>query len=230
MDKHILLVEDEPDIVVTLTDRLVSEGYTVESAVDGEAGLTLATGKAFDLIILDVMLPRRNGLDVCRDLRQAGVQIPILMLTARGQLVDKVVGLRIGADDYVTKPFEPVELVARIEALMRRAPTASLSPQTPESYQFGSVRVNFLRTEVQRGGKGVELTAREFKLIKFFIQHRGETLSRDQLLNDVWGYDSMPSTRTVDVHVAGLRQKLESNPHHPQFILTMHGLGYKFVG
>jgi len=229
MRKNILLVEDEADLVLTLTDRLTSEGYQVESALDGETGLARATCEQFDLIILDVMLPQRNGLDVCRDLRQRGVQSAILMLTARGQLVDKVVGLRIGADDYMTKPFEPIELLARVEALMRRSSTAIPSEQI-ETYQFGRVRVNFRRTEVQNGGLVVELTAREFKLIKFFILHRGETLSRNQLLNEVWGYDSMPSTRTVDVHVAGLRQKLEPNPRSPQFLLTVHGLGYKFVG
>jgi two-component system alkaline phosphatase synthesis response regulator PhoP len=226
--KRILLVEDEPGLVLTLTDRLSKEGFAVESARDGEAGLERAAVEPFDLILLDVMLPGKNGFDVCRDLRQRGVATPVLMLTARGQVVDKVVGLKLGADDYLTKPFEMIELLARIEALMRRAPRVAASPAG--TYQFGPVRVDFRRAEVERDGKPVELSAREFKLLCHFVEHRGETLSRDELLNEVWGYHSMPSTRTVDVHVAWLRQKLEANPRHPQFILTVHGLGYKFVG
>jgi two-component system alkaline phosphatase synthesis response regulator PhoP len=231
MYQRILLVEDEPGLVMTLTDRLGAEGYAVETAQDGETGLQQAVNAAFDLIILDVMLPRKNGFDVCRDLRQQGCHSPIIMLTARGQVVDRVVGLKLGADDYVTKPFEMIELLARIEALLRRAP-ASLTPpaQLPETYQFGSVRVDFRRAEVERDGERVELSALEFKLLRYLVEHRGATLSRDELLNEVWGYDAMPSTRTVDVHVAWLRQKLEPNPRHPQFILTIHGLGYKFAG
>src|SRR5918912_1232322 len=229
MNQRILLVEDEPGLVMTLTDRLVTEGYAVETAQDGEAGLAQAASAAFDLIILDVMLPRKNGFDVCRDLRQRGVSSPIIMLTARGQVVDRVVGLKLGADDYVTKPFEMIELLARIEALLRRAPAAD-SAQLPETYRFGAVRVDFRRAEVVRDNEPVELSALEFKLLRYLIEHRGATLSRDELLNEVWGYDATPSTRTVDVHVAWLRQKLEPNPRHPQFILTVHGLGYKFAG
>jgi Response regulators consisting of a CheY-like receiver domain and a winged-helix DNA-binding domain len=228
MKPRILLVEDEPGLVLTLTDRLSSEGYDVETAVDGEAGLERALAAPFDLIILDVMLPRKNGFDVCRDLRQKNVQTPVLMLTARGQVVDKVVGLKLGADDYVTKPFELLELLARIEALLRRAPTTSAS--APDTYQFGPVRIDFRRAEVDREGQPVELSSLEFKLLHYLIEHRGNVISRDTLLDEVWGYDAMPSTRTVDVHVAWLRQKLESNPKHPQFILTVHGLGYKFAG
>jgi two-component system, OmpR family, alkaline phosphatase synthesis response regulator PhoP len=228
MSKRILLVEDEPGLVLTLTDRLMSEGYTVETARDGETGFELASSESFDLILLDVMLPRKNGFDVCRDLRQRGIHTTIIMLTARGQVVDKVVGLKLGADDYVTKPFEMIELLARIEAHLRRSPTTPDS--TPEIYQFGSVRVDFRRAEVERDGLPVELSAREFKLLCHFIEHRGTALSRDELLDEVWGYNSMPSTRTVDVHIAWLRQKLEPNPRHPQYIVTVHGLGYKFVG
>lgn len=228
MSKRILLVEDELGLVLTLTDRLTSEGYTVQAAADGEEGFKQATSQHFDLIILDVMLPRKSGFDLCRDLRQHNIDAPVIMLTARGQVVDKVVGLKLGADDYLTKPFDMLELLARIEALLRRAPAAP-SPAA-EIYQFGDIRVDFRRAEVYREGEMVELSAREFKLIQYFIEHRGATLSRDTLLNEVWGYDAMPSTRTVDVHVAWLRQKLETNPHHPQFILTVHGLGYKFVG
>jgi len=228
MKPRILLVEDEPGLVLTLTDRLSSEGYAVETASDGEAGFERALAAPFDLIILDVMLPRKNGFDVCRDLRQKNVQTPVLMLTARGQVVDKVVGLKLGADDYVTKPFELLELLARIEALLRRAPSASAA--APDTYQFGPVRIDFRRAEVDREGQPVELSSLEFKLLHYLIEHRGNVISRDTLLDEVWGYDAMPSTRTVDVHVAWLRQKLEPNPRHPQFILTVHGLGYKFAG
>lgn len=228
MSKRILLIEDEPGLVMTLSDRLNSEGFSVETERDGEAGLRRATEEAFDLIILDIMLPRKNGFDVCRDLRQQGVHTPIIMLTARGQVVDKVVGLKLGADDYLTKPFEMIELLARVEALLRRAPAARELPA--EAYQFGPIRVDFRRAEVTRDNQPLELSAREFQLLRYFIEHRGSTISRDELLNEVWGYNSMPSTRTVDVHVAWLRQKLEANPRHPQLILTIHGLGYKFAG
>jgi two-component system alkaline phosphatase synthesis response regulator PhoP len=169
-----------------------------------------------------------NGFDVCREVRRRGVSTPILMLTARGQVVDKVVGLKLGADDYLTKPFEAMELMARLEALLRRRPS---SPQAGgDGYRFGEVVVDFRRAEVQRAGESVELSALEFKLLRHFIEHRGATLSRESLLADVWGYDETPLTRTVDVHIAGLRQKIESNPKSPEYILTIHGLGYKFAG
>jgi two-component system alkaline phosphatase synthesis response regulator PhoP len=229
MNKRILFVEDEPGLVMTLTDRLRSEGYLVETATDGEVGLTRAASETFDAIILDIMLPRKNGFDICRDLRQRDIHTPIIMLTARGQVVDKVVGLKLGADDYLTKPFEMIELLARLEALLRRAPQTAPTP-APETFQFGTIRIDFRRTEVMRDSQPIELSALEFRLLRYFIEHRGATLSRDTLLNDVWGYNTLVSTRTVDVHVAWLRQKLEANPHHPQFILTVHGIGYKFVG
>jgi two-component system alkaline phosphatase synthesis response regulator PhoP len=228
MSKRVLLIEDEPGLVMTLTDRLTSENYLVTSARDGEAGQERALQTAFDVIILDVMLPKKNGFDVCRDLRQRGIETPILMLTARGQVIDKVVGLKLGADDYLTKPFEMVELLARLEALLRRAP-AKAQP-SHEVYEFGPNRIDFRRAEVEREGRKIELSAKEFQLLKYFTEHREATISRDELLNEVWGYDSMPTTRTVDVHIAWLRQKLETNPRHPQYILTVHGLGYKFVG
>jgi two-component system alkaline phosphatase synthesis response regulator PhoP len=225
---RVLLVEDEPGLRLTLTDRLRAEGYLVDTAADGEGAIACAAGGAYDLIVLDVMLPRMNGFDVCRTLRHRGIATPVLMLTARGQVADKVVGLKLGADDYLTKPFETIELMARLEALLRRR------PQGPrpggETYRFGSIVVDFRRAEVTRDGRAVELSAREFKLLKHFIEHRGDTLTRDALLADVWGYDETPLTRTVDVHVAGLRQKLEANPRSPAFILTVHGLGYKFAG
>jgi two-component system alkaline phosphatase synthesis response regulator PhoP len=224
--RRLLLVEDEPGLVMTLTDRLTAEGYDVESAVDAKSGLEAASGGPFDAILMDVMLPGGNGFDICRTIRQQGVQTPVLMLTARGQVVDRVVGLKLGADDYLVKPFEMAELLARIEALLRRVPVVPIH----DTAQFGDVNVDFRKAEVHKAGQALELSAREFKLLRYFLEHRGATLSRDELLNEVWGYNSMPSTRTVDVHVAWLRQKVEDNPRHPQFIQTVHGLGYKFVG
>lgn len=229
MSKRILLVEDEPGLVMTLSDRLRNEGYVVEAAGDGESGLRRATSESYDLIILDVMLPQRSGLEVCRDLRQRHNQTPVIMLTARGQVADKVAGLKLGADDYLSKPFEMAELLARVEALLRRAP-GETPPARDGSFQFGAVCVNFEQAEVRRDGAPVELSALEFRLLRYFIEHRGATLTRDELLNEVWGYNALVSTRTVDVHVAWLRQKLEAHARHPQHILTVHGLGYKFVG
>ena len=225
--KRILLIEDEAGLVLTLTDRLSREGYTIESTADGESGLERASADAFDLLLLDLMLPRMNGFDVCRELRKRGVSTPIIMLTARGQLLDKVTGLKVGADDYVTKPFEMAELLARIEAHVRRGPAV---PRPSEGYAFGDIRVDFRKAEAVRDGQPIELSAREFQLLRYFVEHRGATLSREALLNEVWGYNAMPSTRTVDVHVAWLRQKIEPNPRHPQFILTVHGMGYRFAG
>jgi len=227
--KRVLLVEDEPGLVLTLTDRLKNDGYEVATASDGQSGLERATREKWDVILLDVMLPGASGFDVCRDLRQRGVTTPVIMLTARGQVVDKVLGLRLGADDYVTKPFDMLELSARMEVQMRRRASAS-SLLAATQYQFGDVAVDFRKAEVTRAGRTVELSAREFMLLKYFIEHREATLTRDELLNEVWGYYSMPSTRTVDVHVAWLRQKIEPNSRHPQYVLTVHGLGYKFVG
>jgi two-component system, OmpR family, alkaline phosphatase synthesis response regulator PhoP len=228
MSSKVLLVEDEEGLILTLTDRLQSEGFAVKSATDGEAGLSAALAENFDLIILDVMLPKKNGYDVCRDLRQKGISTPVLMLTAKGETIDKVLGLKLGADDYLTKPFEVIELLARIEALLRRSPN---SVQTSaESFRFGDVSIDFSRAEVLKNNESIELSAMEFKLLQFLIENRGRVHSRNQLLDEVWGYDAMPSTRTVDVHIAWLRQKLESNPKYPQFIQTVHGFGYKFVG
>jgi two-component system alkaline phosphatase synthesis response regulator PhoP len=228
MPARVLLVEDEPGLQLVVSDRLAAEGYHVETAGDGHTAIRRATGEPFDLILLDVMLPGRNGFEVARALREQGLQTPILMLTARSQVVDKVVGLRIGADDYLTKPFEMIELVARIEALLRRVPAGG--GVSLERYQFGEVQVDVRRAEVTRGGAPIELSAKEFHLLRYFIEHRGATVSRDELLHEVWGYQATPSTRTVDVHVAWLRQKLEPKPKTPQYILTVHGLGYKFAG
>lgn len=224
----ILLVEDEEGLIITLTDRLVSEGFDVTATNDGEKGFNAALADEFDLIILDVMLPQKNGYDVCRDLRQKGVNTPILMLTAKGETIDKVLGLKLGADDYLTKPFEVIELLARVEALLRRSPNHS-NAITADAFRFGQVTIDFKRAEVTKADKSVDLSAMEFKLLHYLIENRGDVHSRDQLLDAVWGYDAMPTTRTVDVHVAWLRQKLEENPRHPQFIQTVHGLGYKFT-
>ena len=227
MSSKILLVEDEPGLVLTLTDRLESEGYAVEAVGDGETAVERAASGAFDLVILDVTLPRKSGFDVARDLRQRGTPVPILMLTARDQTVDKVLGLKIGADDYVTKPFEMMELLARVEALLRRAPKG---PPPPDAvYRFADVRVDLRGAEVTRGGKPLALSAREFQLLAHLLRHKGEVLSREKLLHEVWGYTAIPSTRTVDVHVTWLRQKLEANPREPRHIITVYGFGYKFV-
>ena len=228
--QRILLVEDEPGLQLTLSDRLGREGYVVETAGDGETGLEKASTGRFDLVLLDVMLPRKNGFDVLRDLRQRSVATPVIMLTARGQVVDTVVGLKLGADDYLAKPFEMMELLARIEARLRRSAAPAPPPAAGDGYRFGDVRVDYRSAEVFRGSDTVELSAREYQLLRYLIEHRGEIISRDQLLNEVWGYNAMPSTRTVDVHVAWLRQKVEPNPRHPQYLLTVHGLGYRFVG
>jgi two-component system, OmpR family, alkaline phosphatase synthesis response regulator PhoP len=224
---RILLVEDEASLVLTLSDRLLAEGYRVEARGDGESALALAAEEPVDLAILDVMLPGMDGFAVCRELRRLREAMPILMLTARSQVVDKVVGLKLGADDYLTKPFEMIELLARIEALLRRVGTGS---PAVDVYAFGDVKVDFGRAEVLRKGEPVPFSGMELRLLRCFIEHRGKVLSRDQLLDEVWGYDASPFSRTVDVHVAALRQKVEANPSHPAFIVTVHRLGYRFDG
>ncbi len=227
VQRRILLVEDEESLILTLRDRLISEGYDVAVAMDGDTAVETATRKTFDCILLDVALPRKNGFDVCREIRQRGVQTPVLMLTARGQVIDRVLGLKLGADDYVTKPFEMVELLARIEALLRRSKTLTSSA---EMYAFGDIEVDFRAAVAKRNGTPFELSGLELKLLRYLIDHRGAVLTRDELLEKVWGYDATPVTRTVDVHIAALRQKLEANPARPEFIVTVHGVGYKFVG
>lgn len=227
MSANLLIVEDEAGLVTTLKDRLRKEGYAVTVAKDGSAGFELASQGKFDLILLDVMLPGQSGLAVCQKLRQLGTTTPILMLTARRQTMDKVVGLRTGADDYLTKPFKMAELLARVDALLRRSvQTAAPSVR----HQFGDIQIDIRSTEVSRDGQVVPMSAREFQLLRYFVEHRGATLSREQLLKDVWGYGAMPTTRTVDVHVAWLRQKLEQDPKTPRWIVTVVGMGYKFTG
>ncbi len=225
--KRVLLVEDEEGLIVTLTDRLRSEDFDVVVARDGEEGLEIASEHTFDLFILDIMLPKKNGFDVCRDLRSKGNDTPIIMLTAKGETLDKVLGLKLGADDYLTKPFEIAELLARIEALLRRS-NQNLQASSGEKFSFDDVEIDFKRAEVQKNKKSIDLSAMEFKLLQFLIKNKGDVHSRNDLLDAVWGYDAMPTTRTVDVHIAWLRQKLESNPKYPRYIQTVHGLGYKF--
>jgi len=227
MDAKILIIEDEPGLVTALRDRLRKEGYEVSVARDGIAGFDLATREQFDLILLDLMLPGQSGLTICQNLRKSGSSVPILMLTARRQTMDKVVGLRTGADDYLTKPFKMAELLARVDALLRRAGRGNESKA--DRYELGKVQVDLRRTEVTREGQVVQLSAKEFQLLRYFLEHRGTTVSRERLLHEVWGYDATPSTRTVDVHVAWLRQKLENDPKNPQLIRTVVGLGYQFA-
>ncbi len=228
MRGNVLFVEDEEALQMTVGDRLRKEGYAVDCASNGDEGFRKATQLPFDVVILDVMLPGRDGFDVCKGIRDAGLITPILILTARGQTNDKVSGLKIGADDYVTKPFNMLELMARVEALMRRAPIRPETLAQSGTVDFGSVRVDLRGTEAVREGKPVNLSAREFQLLRYLIEHRGATVSREELLKQVWGYSADMYTRTVDVHIAGLRQKLEDDPKQPKFILTVQGLGYKF--
>jgi two-component system alkaline phosphatase synthesis response regulator PhoP len=222
----ILIVEDEPDMVLGLKDNFEFEGYEVITATDGEAGLERARAQKPDLIVLDVMLPKMSGLEVCKTLRGEGWEGPILMLTARGQEIDKVVGLELGADDYVTKPFSIRELLARVRAVLRRTDGTK---KRLARYSFGDVELDFEAYEATRGGEALELSPREFELLRYLIERKGETVTRDKLLEDVWGYDSYPSTRTVDTHIAKLRSKIGDSGSEPRWILTIHGMGYKFI-
>ena len=224
---RILIVEDEPSMVAGLRDNFEFEGYEVVTAGDGEAGLERALADSPDIVILDVMMPKLSGLDVCRQLKGKRPALPIILLTARGQEVDKVVGLELGADDYVTKPFSIRELLARVKAVLRRA---KVLPVDQERFAFENIEVNLRRHEVRRSGEAIPFSTKEFELLKCFLSHPGEALSRDRLLDEVWGYDNYPTTRTVDAHMLRLRQKLEPNPEEPRFFLTVHGVGYKFVG
>ena len=223
----VLIVEDDPAMATALKDGFTYEGYDVELARDGESGLKLALAAAPDVVVLDVMLPKMNGLDVCKRLRSEGSSLPIIMLTARGQEIDKVLGLKLGADDYLTKPFGFMELMARVEALLRRT---SGGARHAEVYRFGDVVVDFKKAELKKGGEPVEVTARELKLLEYFIAHRGEVVPRERLLDQVWEYDGAPLTRTVDMHVAKLRKKIENDPADPRIIVTVHRMGYKFTG
>ena len=226
LSPKLLLVEDEPSLAILLGDRLEREGYSVVSVGDGNEALTAALARPFDVMVLDVMLPGKNGFEVCRELRTHGSSVPILMLTARGEIRDRVTGLKIGADDYLTKPFDTSELLARIEALLRRSKGA---PVAHAIHRFGSVEVNTRRREVSRDGQTVTLSAKEYQLLCYLLDRPDVVVSRDELLEQVWGYRAATNTRTVDVHLAQLRSKLEEDPKQPKFLLTAHGAGYRFV-
>ena len=222
----VLVVEDDPAILRGLADNLTFEGYEVCTAIDGDSGYRAYANQHPNLIVLDLMLPRMSGLELCRKLRSEGAQIPILMLTAKSEESDRVLGLDLGADDYVTKPFSLRELLARVRALLRRAqPDAQL----PDELRFGNVEIDFLRFEARRNGKPVEMTRKEYAILRLLASRSGRAVTRDELLNEVWGYEVYPVSRTVDNHVAGLRAKLEHDPARPQYIRTVHGIGYKFV-
>ncbi|HYN19934.1 MAG TPA: response regulator transcription factor [Thermoanaerobaculia bacterium] len=223
----VLIVEDDEAMSVALRDGFSYEGYDVTVAKDGELGLRLAASASPDLILLDVMLPKLTGLDVCRQLRDGGNNVPIIMLTARGQEIDKVLGLKTGADDYITKPFGFMELLARAEAVLRRC---SAQTAAPDVYRFGDVILDFKRHEAKKAGEPIELSPREFQLVGFFIRHRGEIVTREKLLDEVWDYNAIPFTRTVDMHIAKLRKKIEDDCSDPKHIITVHRLGYKFTG
>lgn len=227
MNSRILLVEDEPGLVMTVSDLLMNEGYDVDFAQDGEAGLLKATSEPFDLIILDVMMPKKNGYDVCRDLRQRGYDTAILMLTAKTQVVDRVVGLKLGADDYLNKPFDPSELLARVEALLRRVKKEGRTQV--RAFSFSDVEVDFESGQVTRAGAPVALAAKELQLLRYLVDRRGKVVTREELLQNVWEYQSDVSSRTIDVHVAWLRQKLEENQQTPKHIHTIRGKGYRFA-
>lgn len=224
---RLLLVEDEPGLRVTVSDLLAAEGYEVTTAADGDVGLDKAVSGGFDLIVLDVMLPKRSGFEMCRELRQRGIDTAILMLTAKSQVVDRVVGLKLGADDYLIKPFDPAELLARIEALLRRVRKNGHTPV--RSFRFDGVEVDFERAEVRKRGAPVNLAGKELELLRYLIDRRGNVVLREELLQRVWEYSGAVASRTLDVHVAWLRQKLEDNPQNPVHIQTIRGKGYRFT-
>ncbi len=226
MKPRILLVEDEPAVVFIVSDLLGSAGYTVETATDGRLGLQMALDKAFDLLVLDVMLPGMTGFEICHAIRERGFDGAILMLTARGEVPDRVQGLRGGADDYVTKPFDSDELLARVDSLLRRLRKAELTPVS--LFEFGRVQLDFTRSECHKDGKPVELSAKEMDLMRYFVNSRGQILSRENILRHVWREHGAVTPRTIDVHVVSLRQKLEDKPEAPEYILTVRGEGYRF--
>lgn len=228
MSRRILVVEDEPELARTLCDLLSGEGYGVEVAPDGPTGMAKAVAEPFDLVILDLFLPGKNGLDICRELRQQGKDLAILMVAARSQLADRILSLKLGADDYVTGTFEPAELLARIEALLRRVRNAQ-QPQAAR-YRFDGVEIDFEMGHVRKNGTAISLAAKELDLLHYLMDRRGKTVSRGELLEAVWAYQPGVSSRTIDVHVAWLRQKLEDTPQRPKHIHTVRGVGYRFSG
>ena len=226
MSVRILLVEDEPGLVFTISDLLSSERYQIDTAMDGETGLEMAASKGYDVVILDVMLPRKNGFEVCRELRERGVDSGVLMLTARTQVDDRVTGLKLGADDYLAKPFDPGELLARIEALLRRVQKENRIPV--KTFQFDDIEVDFERALLLKSGEQMNMAGKELQLLQYLIHHRGRVVPREEILQNVWEYSGDVNSRTVDVHVAWLRQKLERNPAQPRHIHTVRGKGYRF--
>ena len=224
--KKILIIEDDPATVAGLSDTLTEEHFEVSTVMSGQMGYESAKDGGFDLIILDLMLPEKSGIDVCKDLRKIGISTPILMLTGKKEEIDKVIGLEIGADDYVTKPFSIRELVARVKALLRRP--QEIRPDI-EEYSFSDIEIDFKKQEAKKGNKPIELSAMEFKVIKYFVQREGEVIDRNKLLDEVWGYQNYPSTRTVDNFILNLRKKIEDDHSEPKHLLTVHGAGYKFV-
>jgi DNA-binding response OmpR family regulator len=226
--RKILVIEDDEAQLMALCDRLIREGFEVDTARDGHVGMERAVDEGYDLVVLDIMLPGKDGFEIAGEMRRQGVRTPVLMLTARGETADKVVGLELGADDYLTKPYEFIELVARVKALLRRAELAERD-ESIDVLEFGSVRIDFRSAEATRDGEPVPLAAKELELLRYLGENAEAVLSRNELLDSVWGYDAMPSTRTVDVHIARLRQKLEKDPSSPEFIVTVRGLGYKLV-
>ena len=224
--KKILIIEDDPALLTGLTESLSKEQYAVSKAEEREKGYLLASGGGFDLILLDIILALKDGFDNCKDLRKRGINSPIIMLTSKTDEVDKIVGLEIGADDYITKPFSLKELLARIKALLRRA-----EPALPgvEKYTFGNIKMNLKKMEVEKDGKLIHLSATEYKILKYFVEHEGEVITRDKFLDDVWGYDAFPTTRTVDNYILAIRKKIEDDPSAPEHILTIHTAGYKFI-
>ena len=223
----ILIIEDEAQMRSGLKDNLEFEGYAVDVAEDGQSGLDKSLSKSYDLIILDVMLPKLSGFDVCKKIREKGIKTPIIMLTAKGEEIDKVLGLELGADDYVTKPFSLRELLARVKAILRRTDESTSKAQ--QKITIGKLEIDFNSYTAMMEGKSVAMTHKEYEIVKYLWQHKGATVSRDNLLEEVWGYDDYPTTRTVDNFILKLRQKIELNPNRPKHILTVHGIGYKLV-
>ena len=223
--KKILIIEDDPAIRIGIKETFLSEGYLIEEADTGDIGFKIAQKSKFDLIILDLILPGKDGIEICKDLRNNGVKTPIIMVTSRKEEIDKILGLEIGADDYVTKPFSVRELVARVKALIRRS---TYEPGEIEEFTFADIKINFLNQEIFKGTNSVKLSATEFRILHYFIDHKGEVISRDKFLDEVWGYDSYPTTRTVDNYILSLRKKIEDDPANPKHLLTVHTVGYKF--
>ncbi|MBN2357600.1 response regulator transcription factor [candidate division KSB1 bacterium] len=223
----ILVIEDETEMAQGLKDNFEFDGHTVLIAGDGEQGLQMAQNTDIHLILLDIMLPKKSGLDVCKELRAMGIKTPVIMLTARGQEIDKVLGLEFGADDYITKPFSVRELLARVKAVLRRYPPVDGTAE--KKIRIGKLTVNFQRYQAEDDKGEVELTHKEFDMLKYFYEHKGRVVSREQLLDDVWDYNASPTTRTIDNHILKLRKKIEINPEHPRHLLTVHGIGYKYI-